>query len=53
VDKWRAHFGKERAGWIALDMTLKLITNIDSALEVPESFKILLYTPSGKCYYIT
>jgi hypothetical protein len=42
--------GKERARWIALDMAIKLETNITNALEFPKSFSALLHTPSGKCF---
>jgi hypothetical protein len=50
VDKWWTHFGKERARWIALDMAIKLETNITNALKFPKSFSALLHTPSGKCF---
>jgi hypothetical protein len=34
VDKWWGYLGRERARWIALDMTLKLHTNTTDALNV-------------------
>ena len=52
VDDWWGLFGAEKARWIALDMTIKLILNMSDALVFPESFGELLHSGSGTCLIV-
>lgn len=49
VDEWQGYFG-DRARWIALDMTIKILLNLIDALVFPRSFDALLYSASGNCF---
>lgn len=52
VDNWWGRFGAHRARWVALDMTLKIFTNITNAGVLPSSFTPLLHSSSGHCFLI-
>ncbi|KAL9585323.1 MAG: hypothetical protein Q9203_004293 [Teloschistes exilis] len=52
VDDWWGRFGSDKARWVALHMTLKLLSNMRDALRFPSSFSSLLRSGSGRCFVV-
>ncbi|KAL9581280.1 MAG: hypothetical protein Q9212_003989 [Teloschistes hypoglaucus] len=52
VDDWWGRFGSDKARWVALHMTLKLLSNMRDALRFPSSFSPLLRSGTGKCFVV-
>ncbi|KAL8691666.1 MAG: hypothetical protein Q9218_003166 [Villophora microphyllina] len=52
IDDWWGRFGPDKARWVALHMTLKLLSNMRNALRVPSSFSPLLRSGTGKCFVV-
>ena len=52
VDDWWGRFGPDRARWVALDMTIKLLLNMADALVFHESFSSLLHAGTGNCFIV-
>ncbi|KAI4248753.1 MAG: hypothetical protein LQ352_005817 [Teloschistes flavicans] len=52
VDDWWGRFGPDKARWVALHMTLKLLSNMRNALRFPSSFSPLIRSGTGKCFVV-
>ena len=52
VDDWWGRFGPDRARWVALDMTIKLLLNMADAMVFPKSSSALLHAGTGNCFII-
>ncbi|KAK5048282.1 hypothetical protein LTR84_005952 [Exophiala bonariae] len=49
---WWGRFGEERARWIALAMTAKLLLNMCQSFTLPATFSSLLHQPSSTVFLV-